>query len=236
VRSHSFTVVVYRRHAGTWTVLDRFEGLTPARLALEGDTLVVGLPFGTKADRTPAAIVFAREDGRWREQARITPSPATPKFGVGVALRGDTLAVASEDAIHVLARDRAAWHERAVLRHRPCPERDGECVSASSSAPGSYDDPTRPPRFTAVALSADRLIATVYHYRRNVDGFYLEHTQLHPFVRDGEGWQAESVLDLAKLDAARVELDGTTLVIGAPAITASDRHRWPGTVFVRDLP
>ncbi len=103
-------------------------------VAVDGDTLVVGMPIAGPANEGPAVCVYARDAGRWVERAKLRPAEAGVGTGIGasVAVRGDTIATAasfqdSEDnrLAYVFQRDAAGtaddprddiWRQRAELR------------------------------------------------------------------------------------------------------------------------
>ncbi|MBZ0234760.1 MAG: protein kinase [Deltaproteobacteria bacterium] len=236
------TVVVYARRDGTWepqAELPDFRGT--ASLALSGDTLAIGVPMGTRSEPGPGVHVYVREGTEWREQARLhyPPDPALSRgprpFVRDVALSGDTLVVTMPRApvggqAHVYTRTGAAWTEKAVL-HDPSPR------------PPPVEPDTGPTRTfgVAAAVSGDTIAVTAYDSRRDAEGIYREHTEIHLFARDGGTWRPTRVLDAALFDEARVALDGggdgdgVTVVIGAPYLNHARRQYWPGAALVVEL-
>ncbi|ACB73667.1 FG-GAP repeat protein [Opitutus terrae] len=99
-----------------------------AAVSLSGHTLVLGAPDdSTSTPYAGSAYVFLRQDGVWRQQARLT-GPATEgyrSFGETVAVDGDTLVVGApfddpdgyaSGAAYVYGRSGTSWQLRAVLR------------------------------------------------------------------------------------------------------------------------
>jgi len=95
-------------------------------VAMDGDTAVVGTPYGGAAD-AGYAYIFVRSGSVWTQQARLTASDASyvDYFGYSVAIRGDTAVVGAiyddtpsgEDAgsAYVFVRSGATWTEQAHL-------------------------------------------------------------------------------------------------------------------------
>lgn len=101
-------VHVYVRSAGRWTPQALLRADAPAindlfgaSLALAGDTLAVGAHLedsdidGAPAENSGAVYVYERRQGIWSRRAHLKASPggAGYRFGRGLALNGDVLAV-----------------------------------------------------------------------------------------------------------------------------------------------
>jgi hypothetical protein len=118
------------------------------RVALDGDTLVVGT-FGedstandgehnNEASNAGAVYVFTRSNGSWTQQDNLKASEADAHdiFGISLALDGDTLVVgamfesttaaggesyhdtAYAGAVYVFTRSKGSWSQRALLKAR----------------------------------------------------------------------------------------------------------------------
>lgn len=105
------------------------------RLAVEGDTLIVGSPgpetwtccsllvTGPKGQ----AFAYTQDDGRWTYEAELLPAMQTPasRHGAAVALEGETAYVAGpmapmEDAeglVSVFERTAGVWHQTGQIQH-----------------------------------------------------------------------------------------------------------------------
>jgi len=101
-------------------------------IALHGDTLLVAAGWESTATdaQIGAAYVFTRQGGAWVQQARLEASDGDPgdRFGVGVALDGDTALIgAPQDSdvapnsgsAYVFTRSSGVWTQRAKLANPP---------------------------------------------------------------------------------------------------------------------
>ncbi len=133
----SGAVYVFTRTDGVWTeqakltASDAFAADNFGRsVALSGDLLAVGAPGNAdKGANTGAAYVFARSDGTWTQQAKLTASDAatTDNFGWSVSISrdsGDIVAVgafgdaakgAEAGSVYVYKGDGTSWTEQANL-------------------------------------------------------------------------------------------------------------------------
>ena len=130
----SGAVYVFTRTDGVWTeqaklsATDAFTADNFGRsVTLSGDTLAIGAPG--KADKgadTGAAYIFARSDGSWTQQAKLTASDAssTDSFGWSVTLNGDTMAAGAfgdaekgvdAGSVYVYKGVGTSWTEQANL-------------------------------------------------------------------------------------------------------------------------
>ncbi|MCC6139643.1 MAG: FG-GAP repeat protein [Nitrospira sp.] len=212
------------------------------QVALDGDTLVVGAwkedssgLNGIQTDNTVgdsgAVYVFTRTNGTWVQQAYLKASNAgaVDRFGVALALSGDTLAVGAwqEDsaaagingiqtdnsavdsgAVYVFTRTNGSWTQQAYLK---------------ASNPGASD------LFgSALALSGDTLVVGAYQEDSNATGVNGDQTDnsagdsgaAYVFTRSGGIWSQEAYLKASNAGAgdrfgSAVTLSGDTLVVGA---------------------
>lgn len=115
---------IFVRSGTTWT---REQTLTVADLpittptgnffgesvAIDGDTLVVGRPYGHDA------FVFVRNTmtGIWEYEARLTPSVGSGNFGYSSEIDGDNIIIGqiATNAAYVFTRSGTTWTEQARL-------------------------------------------------------------------------------------------------------------------------
>jgi hypothetical protein len=188
-------------------------------VAIDGDTAVVGAPWGTWGAGLKDAgsvYVFHRHGSVWTEQARLFASEprASASFGNAVSLSGDVLAIGSflrqngpgeagaNGAVYIFDRTGDTWAQSAMF---PAPDGDnsgffGVTVSASSSAGGRY----------VVAGSP----------KANVNGV-INQGAAYVFANNGSGWTPQGKLTAADGGigdsfGTSVSLGLDTLAIGAP--------------------
>ncbi len=208
---------VFRRSGGVWsreaklTASDAMDGAwLGCSVAVSGDTVVVGAAYdGAVAPDAGAAYVFVRSGSVWEQQAKLTPSDATPtgdEFGTSVALSGDTALVgayrddeAASDAgaAYVFTRSGSVWSEQDKLL---------ESGAAAGDLLGS-----------SVALHGD---TAVLGTPGDDPGGVGDAGSAYVFTRSGSTWAQRA--GLAASDAAEndnlgysVALDGGTAVVGA---------------------
>ena len=127
-------------------------------VAVDGDTVVVGVPYDDHSNRTDAgsAYVFVRSAGVWTVQAKLTASDAAASdyFGYSVSVSGDTAVIGAYEDDHaggtyagsayVFARSEGVWTEQAKLTASDAATDDlfGVCVSVSGDTAviGAYMD------------------------------------------------------------------------------------------------
>jgi hypothetical protein len=192
-------VYVFRRIGARWETEASFtgEGNFGWAVALRGDHLFVGAPYGRDGgDSIGSVVVFRRAGTTWSEVTRLrAPVPRdSDAFGSVIAVEGTALLVAApgsdEDrgAVHVFEAEGTGWVHR-------------QQISAPSEADRDrfgYD----------LALSEDFLaIASDYS-----DVLYV-------YRRDGT-WVEEDSISVPTWDYASgsVAFSGATLLIGAPDV------------------
>ncbi len=95
-------------------------------VSLDGERALIGASGFVFTTLPGAVYVFERTGTTWSEQARLTPSDATPsmRFGDAVSLDGDLALVGapwkdtvlvSDGAVYVFARSGSSWVEQAKL-------------------------------------------------------------------------------------------------------------------------
>lgn len=182
-------------------------------VALDGPLAVIGAyqdedPNGFKGG---SVYVFAQEDGRWGEEAKLAPSDGGPEkeFGLDVATSGETAVISAWNddndngeragAAYVFTRADGTWTETAKL-------------TASDGAEGH--------RFgKGVSIDGDTLVACSpgihdpFEGGRGVGAAYV-------FTRSGDTWREEAQLmaddgDEGDIFGDNSAIDGDTVVIGA---------------------
>ncbi|MCA9667161.1 MAG: hypothetical protein KC503_16295 [Myxococcales bacterium] len=125
----SGSVYVFTRASGTWSLQQKIvaadgaagDGLGAA-LSLDRDTLAIGAPDDDdRGDGSGAVYVFQRSAGTWTLQQKIVPGDGTAgaRFGLSVALEGDSVAAGFDDGtqsgVYVFARSAGSWSQQVKL-------------------------------------------------------------------------------------------------------------------------
>lgn len=181
-----------------------------ASVVLAGETLVVGSPNSdTVANQSGSAYVFVRTSDVWFEEAKLKASDAAAndRFGVSVALSGDTAVIGAtfEDdravdsgAAYVFVRGGGLWAEQSKLK-------------ASDAASDDLFG-------TSIAVAADTaVVGALYHDTRAVNA-----GAAYVFVRSGGAWVEEAILlasdgDVDDRFGSSVAVAADTVVVGAPS-------------------
>jgi hypothetical protein len=193
---------VYARTNDTWTPQAKLMSPTPSfgdhfgrSVALAGDTVVVGA-WGDDA-KPGAAYVFVRTGTDWTQQAKLTADDgaAADRFGLSVAIEGDTVAVGANGAdggrgaVYVFARSGPTWTQEAKL---------------TSSDLSIYDG-----LGATVAVAGDTLLAG--------ESVPFE-AAVFVFTRTGTTWSQQAKLEPADSAVAdfgvSIALRGDTAVVG----------------------
>ena len=185
-----------------------FDGFAEGAVAIDGDTLVVGVyqdDVGANTNQG-SAYVFTRTGSSWTEQAKLTASDgaSNDRFGIRVAVDGDTVLVGafSDDAginidqgsAYVFTRTGSTWTEAAKL-------------TASDGGPNDAFG-------VGVAMDGDTLVV-------GARGDDLAKGAAYVFTRTGSSWTEQAKLtasDGANNDifGHAVDVDGDTAAVGAP--------------------
>jgi len=180
------------------------------KVALSGDTAIVGAPFEetSPGSNTGAVYVFVRNGSTWTEQAKLVASDGDfdDRFGEALSLDGDTALIGAlwdeapetySGSAYVFVRNGVTWTEQAKLT--PSDAESGDFFGVS------------------VSLSGDTaLIGADYD-----DTAFLErHGSAYVFVRNGSLWSEQAKLtasDAGNQDefGYAVSLSGDTALIGA---------------------
>jgi uncharacterized repeat protein (TIGR01451 family) len=138
---------VYQRSGTTWYQMPKLAAPAGATqfgqsVAISGDTVVVGAPFGTPA--SGAAYVFVRSGTVWTPQQTLVPSDGVvdAAFGWSVSKSGETVAVgapgddapaADAGSVYVFVRSGSTWTEQQKLLSDGAP---GNLLGRSVSVSG----------------------------------------------------------------------------------------------------
>ena len=205
-------------------------------VALDGDTLVVGVPYHLTVDKYGAVYVFRRTGGIWSQEAYVTASSRGGEFGWSVALAGDTLVVGAiadascatgingnpqsdsscrgSGAAYVFTRTGGVWHQEAYLK----------ASNAGRVHNGGMND-----QFGwSVALSGDTLVVGAVGEASNATGVNGDQANqsapesgaVYVFTRTGGVWSQQAYLKASNTDSQdrfgwSVALSSDTLVVGA---------------------
>jgi|GEM_PF-1722503 hypothetical protein len=210
-------------------------------VAISGDTVIVGMPgeasatIGINGDasentlpRSGAAYVYERQQGNWVQQAYLKASDPTKdgRFGGGVAIDGDTIAVAARVRYSLAANNSSGAKQGHALAY------------IFSRIKGQWAQTARldvqypfTPLFSwpQVAIFGNRLILGVEEDSSGaigIDGDENDSSSLwsgaaHVFERQGDQWKKISYLKptynsrMSKFGAS-VAISGETFVVGAP--------------------
>ncbi|HKU43726.1 MAG TPA: cadherin-like beta sandwich domain-containing protein [Polyangiales bacterium] len=177
-------VYVYTRSAGVWTLQQELSANDATigdsfgySLALDGDTLAVGLPIvGQLGSKYGAVYTFNRTGGMWQQSSKlVSPHPDDlGQFGSFLSLAGDTLVVSAQEdsnkadrggAVYLFTRRDAGWG--TPQRLEPDPPRANAWFGFETAVLGdrlavgapSVDDPDR----------TDEKQGEVWMYERRAD-------------------------------------------------------------------
>ncbi len=204
------------------------EDMVASSIALDGDTAVVGAPLDTVGgvEAQGSVYVFTRSGTMWSLQQQLFAGDGVERdrFGMAVALSGDTLLVgapgwyqnSSSGAVYVFTRSGATWTQQQKL------------LAADGAAQDSFG--------SAVALSGETALIGA---RDDDVGANVDQGSAYVFTRSGGAWsqQAKLTAEDGSADAsfgAKVALDGdTALVIAQYADVGGNHYQGAGYVFTR---
>ena len=157
-------------------------------VALQGSLAALGAPADVNQAgvATGSVTVLTPNGNQWVPQARLIPADGTAggRFGLGVALDGDTLVVGARDKSYVYQRSGSSWVETAILND-PNPEESNGLVRA-------------------VAIKGG-LIAVGVPYSNEAEG------RVHLYSRTAGNWQRTATLNPG--DLRRREKFGAAVAI-----------------------
>ena len=190
-------------------------------VALDGDTALVGGPFG--ADFSGVARVFVRNGGVWEMEQEIPALGAHAAFfGRAVDVEGDTIVIGSDSTggvgtAHVLVRSGDAWQPKTTL------------TASISSADASFGN--------SVALDDGRIVV-------GAPGAQLIPTlstgAAFAFALSGSSWIQDGLIAGGTLNAERrrgaaVAIDGDTVLVSSFSNDLFFSAEGAARVFVRDV-
>ncbi|MEO7330111.1 MAG: FG-GAP repeat protein [Minicystis sp.] len=195
-------------------------------VAIAGDTVIVGAPKdGEVAAEAGAAHVFVREQGAWKEKAKLlaVDAAAGDLYGSAVALSGDEVLVAGTQSgafasgfAHVYKGAGTVWAEES-----------GVLVPASPS----FDDAFG----VSVAMSGDT--AVIGAYFASIPGVGEAVGAAYVFRRTDGSWKQEARLvgstatsNALTGRAVALSADGNTILAAAPSLVSASQGT--GAVFV----
>jgi hypothetical protein len=227
-------VYVFREVGGTWQQVQKLVASDPdttgwfgLRIALQGDTALIGAPSAHDADGVAngAAYVFRRISDTWQEVARLTPTTRLypDYFGHSVALDGDTAVIGANGddaagdmsgAAYVFREIAGAWQQVARL-------------TAADAFPGDY-----------FGLDCAISGGTVLVGARYKDDEPLSSGAAYVFEEVGGAWQQVQKLLASDIDrqdnfGSSVAIAGDLAVIGARYDETAGRDRGSAYVFQR---
>ena len=213
----SGSAYVFARSGGIWSQQAKLTASDAAAhdlfgwsVAVSGDTAIVGAPDADDGAGWPtgwgAAYVFTRSGGLWSQEAKLTPSDIVYRFGLSVAISGDTAVLGtpgdhnggeSSGAAYVFTRSGGIWSEQAKLKASDAAAFDifgwSVAVSGDTAVIGAYGDD-----------DGGNDSGSAYVFARS-GGVWSEQAKLtasDPAAFDNFGWS--------------VAVSGDTAVVGAP--------------------
>jgi hypothetical protein len=194
-------------------------------VALEGDVAVVAAYFDDGVVvNSGSAYIFERTSGVWVQSAKFTaPDPQSDDwFGWSADISGDTVVIGAPHhaglttdagAAYVYARAGASWALQAVL------------------SPGKHDEAGL--WGYSVAISGDTIVVGA----STADEPTIDLGAAFVFERRGTQWSPAAVLSpqplLGTSFASSVDIDGDTILVGAPGDPQGGPSTGAGYVFVR---
>ena len=176
-------------------------------VSIDGDTALIGAPFGGYEYDPGTAYVFVRTSDTWSEQAQLRPSGWVDIFAWSVSIDGDTAVVGGilddqpgeNGSAYVYVRDDGIWTEQAILK--------------PSGSTG--EDQGEETFGNAVAIDSDTIVVG------NGFDWNSQKRVVYVFTRTNGVWTEQAKLKASDDDiylgfGSSVALDGDTAVIGAP--------------------
>ena len=225
---------VYTRSGTTWSQQQKLEGddNTDAAaqfggtVAMSGDTVVVGAERDIiSSTRVGQVYVFTRSGTTWSLQQKLThptDSTAEQRYGAGVAIDEDTLAVCTYGVddytgeVHVYTRSGTTWSLQ-------------QTIQASDRA--TYD---KFGLFQGLAIDGDTLVAGA----KGEDTGGAQAGAAYVFTRSGTTWTEQQKIQASDKDASdqfgtSVAIDGDTVIVGANTEDTSATDAGSCYIFTR---
>jgi len=222
-------IQIWNRADGVWTretTISLPSQTYVSKLALDGDTLVVGAPFVDDVVSPGAVFVYARSGGTWALQQKVTSGTGSTSEGFGweVALDGSVLAVGAPvlnsserqtGAVYVFSRSGTSWPKTARLTVSDAEEglRLGDAIAVEGG------------RIVVGAIGYGAGLGSVYTWVRSGTGWAYSHRVAAPDGSTGDGIDGAGDYFGRSLLVA-----GDTLVVGSPG--DDDRGFNSGSVYV----
>lgn len=227
------SVFVYVRKNGFWVEqakLTAADGSSKLhfgmRVAIDGDTIVVGAPMSRsiREKYRGAVYVFTRKDGHWGEQVKLEPSNPTfvETFGTAVDISGDTIIIGSlghdilpddkiaqaHGAAYIFKRNAGEWSERQKL---------------------TSDGPTNTGFGVTVGIHDNLAVIGTVSDEQAVGAAYV-------FAFDGVSWKRDGKLRSGvRRGNEHFALEGVAIDRGTVVVGASGAgSRQPGAAYVFD--
>jgi hypothetical protein len=226
---------VYARAGGIWTQRARLTSDTPSQtdsfgvsVAIDNETIVVGAKNDDEgAPEAGAAYVFTRNGNTWTRQAKLIASDAVAnaRFGISVAIDGDTVVVGADTdsetftyagAAYVFTRNGNTWTQQAKL------------VASDAATIDQFGG--------SVAIAADTVVVgatgdDLSPTAENAGAAYV-------YKREGDTWVQQAKLvaaDRAAFDyfGISVAIAHDTVVVGAILDDDAAADAGSASVFVR---
>lgn len=190
-------------------------------VAIEGDTAVVAAWLDDVGSVIDAGTVYVlvQSNTTWAWEATLTAPGATnfTRFGQSVDVDGDTIAVGTQGGrVHVFTRSGSSWTQQALLTAPDAAMGLGQGFGISVAVNGNT---------LAVGAHSD-------HEGAGTSG------AVYLFVRSGGSWSLQQKVKASdpEVNAAMgqaVDLEGDTLVAGAPTALSTQGATGAAYVFVR---
>lgn len=237
--SNSGAAYVFVRNGGSWSQEAKLNANDAAEedefgnaVAVNNNSIVVGA-FDDDAgfSNNGSAYVFVRNGNSWSQQDKLTAEDATNfgNFGSSVAIDNDTVVIGaigdnnSTGAAYVFLRDGSSWSQQAKL---------------------AADDGANFEQFgNSAAVTGDT--AVIGARTDSITGY--GNGSAYVFIRDGSSWSQQTKLvasDTSISDSfgQGVDLDGKTIIIGAPGNDDADVNSGsayvfaiPAEIFIEDV-
>ena len=123
---------VFQREGSSWSFYDKLTAVDGSdsdyfgcSIALEEDIVLIGA-YGDddNGSNSGSAYVYARSNGVWSEQAKLTTSDSAANdwFGLSLDLSGETAVISGEDnSSYVFSKEGSAWNQEAKFTTEPNP-------------------------------------------------------------------------------------------------------------------